>query len=131
MNHQEQAMQTVTHTPAYVLDEAALLRNLAILQGVQERTGCKILLAQKAFSMFSVYPLCAQYLAGTTASGLYEARLGHEEFPGEVHVFEPAYKAEEFDELLRYADHIYFNSLRQLAQFAAIASDINRCGCFL
>ena len=111
-------MQAVKRTPAYVLDEAALLRNLEILQGVQERTGCKILLAQKAFSMFAVYPLCAEYLAGTTASGLYEARLGHEEFPGEVHVFEPAYKAEEFDELLRYADHIYFNSLRQLAQFS-------------
>ena len=118
MTNQERAMQAVKRTPAYVLDEAALLRNLEILQGVQERTGCKILLAQKAFSMFAVYPLCAEYLAGTTASGLYEARLGHEEFPGEVHVFEPAYKAEEFDELLRYADHIYFNSLRQLAQFS-------------
>ena len=118
MTNQERAMQTVKHTPAYVLDEEALLRNLEILRGVQERTGCKILLAQKAFSMFSVYPLCAQYLAGTTASGLYEARLGHEEFPGEVHVFEPAYKPDEFDELLRYADHIYFNSLRQLAQFS-------------
>lgn len=110
-------MAGVTHTPAYILDESALLRNLEILQGVQERTGCKILLAQKAFSMFSVYPTCAKFLAGTTASGLYEARLGFEEFGGEVHVFEPAYKEEEFDEILRYADHIYFNSMNQLAKF--------------
>ncbi|MBQ8928490.1 MAG: carboxynorspermidine decarboxylase [Oscillospiraceae bacterium] len=110
-------MQAVQHTPAYVLDEAALLRNLEILSDVQDRTGCKILLAQKAFSMFSVYPLCAQYLAGTTASGLYEARLAHEEFPGEVHVYAPAYKEEEFPELLQYADHICFNSLAQLSHF--------------
>ncbi len=117
MTNQQKALAGVTHTPAYVLDESRLLQNLAILKGVQERTGCKILLAQKAFSMFSVYPLCAEYLAGTTASGLFEARLGKEEFPGEVHVFEPAYKAEEFSELLQYADHIYFNSMNQLRKF--------------
>ena len=106
------------HTPAYVLDEAALLHNLEILKGVQERTGCRILLAQKAFSMFAVYPLCAQYLAGTTASGLYEARLGREEFPGEVHVFEPAYKPEEIGEIAKTADFVYFNSMRQLERYA-------------
>ena len=117
MTNQQKAIAGVTHTPAYVLDESRLLQNLEILKGVQERTGCKILLAQKAFSMFSVYPLCAEYLAGTTASGLFEARLGKEEFPGEVHVFEPAYKAEEFSELLQYADHIYFNSMNQLRKF--------------
>ncbi len=117
MTNQQKAIAGVTHTPAYVLDESRLLQNLEILKGVQERTGCRILLAQKAFSMFSVYPLCAEYLAGTTASGLFEARLGKEEFPGEVHVFEPAYKAEEFSELLQYADHIYFNSMNQLRKF--------------
>ncbi len=117
MTNQQKAIAGVTHTPAYVLDESRLLQNLEILKGVQERTGCKILLAQKAFSMFSVYPLCAEYLAGTTASGLFEARLGKEEFPGEVHVFEPAYKEEEFSELLQYADHIYFNSMNQLRKF--------------
>ena len=117
MTNQQKAIAGVTHTPAYVLDESRLLQNLKILKGVQERTGCKILLAQKAFSMFSVYPTCADYLAGTTASGLFEARLGKEEFPGEVHVFEPAYKAEEFSELLQYADHIYFNSMNQLRKF--------------
>ena len=61
-------------TPVYVVDEAALIHNLEILQGVQQRTGCHILLAQKAFSMFRVYPLIGRYLAGATASGLFEAR---------------------------------------------------------
>ena len=69
-------------TPCYLLDENRLVQNLAVLRDVARRTGAKILLAQKAFSMFSVYPLIREYLAGTTASGLYEARLGHEEFGG-------------------------------------------------
>ena len=102
-------------TPVYVVDEAALVRNLEILQGVQQRTGCHILLAQKAFSMFRVYPLIGQYLAGATASGLFEARLAHEEMPGrENHVFSPAYTPEEMQELVRICDHISFNSLAQL-----------------
>ncbi len=104
-------------TPAYVLDEAKLLQNLEILKGVQERTGCKILLAQKAFSMFAVYPTIAKYLAGTTASGLYEARLGREEFDGEVHIFSPAYKDADFPEILAVSDHIVFNSIAQLQKF--------------
>ena len=66
-------------TPCYVIQEEQLRQNLEILKGVMDRTGCKILLAQKAFSMYEVYPLIAQYLSGTTASGLYEARLGAEE----------------------------------------------------
>ncbi len=113
-------MAGVQHTPAYVLDESRLLHNLNILKGVQKRTGAKILLAQKAFSMFSVYPLIAQYLAGTTASGLYEARLGREEFPGEVHVFEPAYKPADMDEIVTIADHVIFNSLHQLNKYAPL-----------
>jgi carboxynorspermidine decarboxylase len=101
-----------------VLDEAALRQNGKILAGVAKRTGCKILLAQKAFSNFDLYPALAPYLAGTEASGLYEARLGREEMPGkEVHVFCGAYRDEEFDALLRYADHIVFNSPRQLEKF--------------
>ena len=109
-------------TPCYVVDEAALRRNGELLAGVAARTGCKILLAQKAFSNFAVYPLLAGYLAGTEASGLYEARLGAEEMPGgEVHVFCAAYRAEEFSELLQYADHIVFNSLNQLAKFGPAA----------
>ncbi|MDW8750580.1 carboxynorspermidine decarboxylase [Streptococcus suis] len=101
-------------TPAYVIDEAKLVNNLEILKSVQERTGCKVLLAQKAFSMYATYPLISQYLAGTTASGLYEARLGREEFGGEVHVFAPAFKDADLEEILEIADHIVFNSERQL-----------------
>lgn len=105
-------------TPAYVLDEAMLKRNGEILKGVQDRTGCKILLAQKAFSNFNMYGILGKYMAGTEASGLYEARLGAEEMPnGEVHVFCGAYKDNEFEELLKYADHIVFNSVNQLAKF--------------
>ncbi len=110
-------MAGVQHTPAYVLDEETLISNLEILKSVQERSGCKILLAQKAFSMFHVYPLISEYLAGTTASGLYEARLGREYFPGEVHVFSPAYKPEEMQYLITIADHIIFNSLNQLEKY--------------
>ena len=101
-------------TPVYLVDEAALIHNLEILHGVEERTGCHILLAQKAFSMFRVYPLIAKYLSGATASGLYEARLAHEEFGKENHVFCPAYSDEEMAEVCKICDHISFNSLRQL-----------------
>lgn len=101
-------------TPAYVIDEAKLVNNLEILKSVQDRTGCKVLLAQKAFSMYATYPLISQYLAGTTASGLYEAKLGREEFGGEVHVFAPAFKDADLEEISEIADHIVFNSERQL-----------------
>ena len=109
------------NTPYFVVDELRLVKNLEILKQVSEAAGCRILLAQKAFSMFSCYPLLRQYLAGSTASGLYEARLGHEEFGGETHVFSPAYKPAEFDELLRYADHFVFNSPTQLRRFGPAA----------
>ena len=109
-------------TPCYLLDEAQLRRNGEILLGVQKRTGCKILLAQKAFSNFDVYPVLAPYLAGTEASGLYESRLGREQLPDkENHVFCAAYRDDEFAELLPYADHIVFNSPRQLAKFGPAA----------
>jgi len=109
-------------TPCYLLDEAQLRRNGEILLGVQQRTGCRILLAQKAFSNFNVYPVLAPYLAGTEASGLYESRLGREELPEkENHVFCAAYRADEFAQLLQYADHIVFNSPSQLAKFGPAA----------
>lgn len=109
-------------TPCYILDEAMLRRNGEILAGVAARTGCRILLAQKAFSNYDLYSVLSPYLDGTEASGLYEARLGAEEISGkEVHVFCAAYREEEFDELLRYADHIVFNSPRQLERFGPLA----------
>ena len=100
-------------TPAYVVDEKKLRENLECLHRVEEETGCHILLAQKAFSMFRVYPLIGSYLSGTTASGLYEARLGYEEMKKENHVFAPAYKTEDMKELVTICDHIIFNSLFQ------------------
>lgn len=109
-------------TPCYLLDEGALARNAEILGNLAQRTGCKVLLAQKAFSNYDLYPVLAPYLAGTEASGLYEARLGAEEMPGkEVHVFCAAYRDDEMEELLRWADHIVFNSPAQLAKFGPMA----------
>ena len=104
-------------TPAYVIDEKQLIHNLEILKGVQDRTGCSILLAQKAFSMYACYPLIAKYLKGAVASGLFEARLAYEEFPGENHVFNPAFQDKEFSELLQYCDHFVFNSVAQWKKY--------------
>ncbi len=105
-------------TPVYVIDEDKLKKNLEILNGVEKRTGCKILLAQKAFSCFYFYPLISQYLSGTTASGLYEAKLSSEHFGKENHVFCPAYTDNEFDEVATLCDHIVFNSFAQLKKYA-------------
>ena len=107
--------------PRYVIDEAALVRNLEILKSVSERANVRILLAQKAFSCTAVYPLCAKYLAGTTASSLFEAKHGHDNFGGETHVFAPAFIPEEMDELLGLVDHIVFNSPRQVALYGEMA----------
>ena len=104
--------------PRYVIDEAALVRNLEVLKDVQARAGVKILLAQKAFSCTAVYPLCAKYLAGTTASSLFEAVHAKRHFPGEVHVFNPAFAPEEIDEVLDTVDHVVFNSMRQVRLYA-------------
>lgn len=108
-------------TPCYVIDEKRLKANLELLKYVREKAGCKILLAQKAFSAFAVYPLIAQYLDGVTASGIFEAKLGYEEmakpFGRENHVFSPAYPEKDFDELLRICDHMVFNSPAQWAKY--------------
>lgn len=119
MKIKEVLEQKELRTPAYVVDEALLEKNLEILAGVQSNTGCKILLAQKAFSMFRVYPLIVQYLSGATASGLYEARLGAEEMGKENHVFSPAYTEAEMKELCDICSHISFNSLTQLERHRA------------
>lgn len=113
-------------TPCYVVDEDRLEENLKILAGVMEETGCRILLAQKAFSAYGLYPLIGKYLNGTTASGLFEARLGrqemalHPEFRGrnlETHVFSAAYREDEFQEIAGLCDHVVFNSFAQLEKF--------------
>ncbi len=127
-------------TPAYLIDEKKLRENCEILKEVQDKSGAKILLAQKAFSAYSTYPLIAKYLSGTTSSGLFEAKLAHEEFypenynesvmgecdsneinencvknaKPEIHVFEPAFNDEEMEELCSICDYMVFNSLNQL-----------------
>jgi len=108
-------------TPAYVVDRELLTANLQILREVADAAGCKILLAQKAFSMFYFYPLIGQYLDGASASGLFEAKLAHEHMGKQNHVFSPAYQAEDFPEITRICSHIIFNSLAQWRQFGAQA----------
>lgn len=105
-------------TPCFVIDETKLIHNLEILKEVEERTGAKILLAQKCFSCFEEYPLIGQYISGTTASGLYEARLGKEEMGLENHVYSPAYRSQDIEELAKICDHIVFNSKAQLKRYA-------------
>lgn len=104
-------------TPCYVIDKRQLEENLKILREVADEAGCKILLAQKAYSCYDTYPLIAKYLDGTTASGLFEARLGYEKMGKENHIFSPAYKEKEFDEIVQICDHILFNSVAQVNKF--------------
>lgn len=100
-------------SPCYVVDEAAIESNLKILNRVQQESGAKILLALKAFSMFSLAPLVMRYLKGTCASGLFEAKLGRERFGGEVHTYAAAYRAQDMDDILSISNHVVFNSFEQ------------------
>jgi carboxynorspermidine decarboxylase len=119
-------------TPSYVIEEKLIRKNCEILKSVMDRTGCEILLAQKAFSMYSVYPLIAKYLSGTAASSLFEARLGRQEMGKEVHIFAPAYREEEFDEILSTCDHIIFNSLSQWEKYKGrVAAGDKKVSCGL
>ena len=104
-------------SPCFVVDEVAVENNLRILQRVQQGSGAKVLLALKAFSMFSLAPLFDRYLSGTCTSGLYEARLGEREFSGAVHTFCAAYKEDELAEIMQISDHVVFNSLGQWQRF--------------
>lgn len=111
-------------TPCYIVQKSKIIENLEKLKQISDKTGCKILLAQKAFSMFSIYPLIGKYLAGTTASGLYEAKLGYEEMPNkEVHIYSPAYREDEIDEIISISDHIVFNSPAQIKKYGKLAKD--------
>lgn len=112
------------NTPYFLIDADKLEQNLKVLHGVMDRTGCKILLAQKCFSCYSLYPMISEYLAGATASGLYEARLCHEEMSGaENHIFSPAFQEKDMDEILNICDHIVFNTPRQLALYGQKAKE--------
>ncbi|PIP39911.1 MAG: carboxynorspermidine decarboxylase [Desulfobacterales bacterium CG23_combo_of_CG06-09_8_20_14_all_51_8] len=118
-------------TPCFVLDETALKRNLKILASVQDRTGCRILLALKGFSMFSVFPMIRQTLHGVCASSPHEARLGREEFGREVHTFAAAYSDEDMREIIPLSDHIVFNSFALWQRFRPMIDQAPRpirCG---
>lgn len=107
-------------SPCFVVDEVAIERNLKILARVQQESGARVLIALKAFSMFSLAPLIMRYLSGTCASGLWEARLGKEEYGKEVHVYSAAYTSADLAELLGFADHVVFNSFSQWQQHQAL-----------
>lgn len=112
-----QNLEQILNPPAYIVDMGKLKANLVTATRIKQEAGCKILLATKAFALPAVFPLMREYLDGSTASGLHEARLGFEDFGKEVHVYSPAYAKHEIAELLTLADHLYFNSPQQLAQF--------------
>jgi len=115
-------------TPAFVVDEAAVERNLRILADIKARSGAKILLALKAFSMWSLAPLVGRYLDGVCASGLWEARLGAEQYRGEIATYSPAYKAEDLREIVRLSDHVIFNSPAQIRRFAPLIAEARAAG---
>ena len=118
-------------TPSYIVDERLLIKNLEKLKSIIDKTGCRILLAQKGFSMFYFYPLIKKYLNGTTASSLYEARLGFEEMGNETHIVNPSYREDEIDEILSMVDHIVFNSFNQWSKYKNIVKSHERtisCG---
>ena len=121
----QEAVLKALPTPCYVVDEARLIKNLELLRHVQQEAGCHILLAQKCFSMFRLYPLMGEYLAGTTASGIFEARLGHEEMGKENPVFAPAFRTEDMRELVQICDHIVFNSMAQLEKHRELWQNAN------
>ncbi len=115
-------------TPAFVVDEAAIRRNLEILADIKTRSGVKILAALKAFSMWSLAPLVSEYLDGCCTSGLWEARLAHEKYGGEVETYSPAYKAQDMAEIFALSDHVIFNSPDQIARFAEAAQQARGAG---
>lgn len=114
-------------TPFYIVDEQLLVDNLKTLDRVQQLSGCKILLALKGFSMYSVFPVVGNYLKGITASSLFEARLGYEEMGKEVHIYTPAYIESEFDQILEICDHIVFNSFDQWNKYREKVFQLNSC----
>jgi carboxynorspermidine decarboxylase len=103
-----------------VADAAVLKKNMAVAAHIRAEAGCRILLATKSFAMPPLFPFMRDFLDGTTASGIFEARLGREEFGKEVHVYTPAYTDEGLQSLIPMADHFYFNSASQIRHFLPV-----------
>ncbi len=112
-------------SPCWLLEEHLLEQNLMILKDIKDRGGVKILLALKGYALWHSFPLVREYLDGCCASGLYEAKLSHEEFGRETHTYSPAFKAEEIDEIARISHHLVFNSPDQLQRFSSRARAVN------
>jgi carboxynorspermidine decarboxylase len=114
-------------SPCYVCDEEKLEQNLALMRDVQERAGIDIILALKGFSMWSTFPLVRQHLKGATSSGVWEAKLAREHIGGDVHVFSPAYKPKDIEQLLGLVNHISFNSIAQWNRYKdqVLASNVS------
>ena len=119
-------LSKIPFTPCYMVDESKLRKNLEVLKTVQDRTGCKIIMALKGFAMFSVFPIVKEYLYGVAASSLHEARLGFENFGKEVHTYAPAYKDHEFRKILEYSDHMSFNSISQWKKFIPLIDSFDK-----
>ncbi len=115
-------------SPAFVVDEAAVRRNLAVLKDVRDRGNARVLLALKAFSMWSLADVVGEYLDGVCASGLWEARLAREFYKGELTTYSPAYKAEDLPEILKLSDHVIFNSPQQVARFSDLIAQARADG---
>lgn len=110
-------------SPAFVVDEAALRRNLAILADIKNRSGAKILCAMKAFSMWKVAPIIGEYLDGVCSSGLWESRLARDYYEGEIATYCAGYKEADMAEIVEISDHVIFNSPSQHSRFASFLND--------
>lgn len=113
------------HEPMYILEESRLRGNLELISRVAREAGIEIILAFKAYALWKTFPIFREYISSTTASSLYEARLGFEEFGAPVHTFTPALTDAEIDEISRYSSHISFNSLTQYGRFHERALKVN------
>ena len=105
------------NTPIYIIEEEKLRRNLSLISEVARRTDSEWILAFKAFALWKTFPIFREYIHSTTASSLSEARLALEEFGAKAHTYSPAYKDEEFADIVRCSSHLTFNSLSQYERF--------------
>ena len=112
--------------PCYVMEEKLLRRNLSLIRSIMDRAEVEFILAFKAFALWKTFPVFREYIGHTTASSLYEARLAFEEFGSRAHVYSPAYQEGEFDEILKCASHVTFNSFSQYNRFIETVRNYNK-----
>ncbi len=104
-------------SPCYVMEEALLRKNLALIKSVKDRADVNIILAFKAFALWKSFPIVREYIPYSTASSIYEAQLAYEEMGSKAHTYSPAYTEENFPVIMKYSSHITFNSLAQFERF--------------